>query len=133
MSLMRPYLERQEAFNATLVDHVNRSVMPARAQAEAARASLVALQAQHLHIERLQSKLILLLQQVTPFVDSKDYEFYGFSQQIADSVQGVAAALSDVSDDMLKRWETVATLQGAVWSRRLVAAETQVTATAARA
>ena len=118
MSLMRPYLERQEAFNATLVDHVNRSVMPARAQAEAARASLVALQAQHLHIERLQSKLILLLQQVTPFVDSKDYEFYGFSQQIADSVQGVAAALSDVSDDMLKRWETVATLQGAVQALR---------------
>jgi len=118
MSLVRPYLERQEAFNATLVDHVNRSVMPARAQVEAARASLVALQAQHQHLERLQSRLILLLQQVTPFVDSKDYEFYGFSQQIADSVQGVAAALSDVSDDMLKRWETVATLQGAVQALR---------------
>ena len=63
MSLVRPYIERQEAFNATLVDHVNRSVMPARAQVEAARASLVALQAQHQHLERLQSRLILLLQQ----------------------------------------------------------------------
>jgi len=114
MSLMRPYLERQEAFNATLVDHVNRSVLPARAHAEAARASLVALQAQHQHIERLQSKLILLLQQVTPFVDSKDYEFYAISQQIADSVQGVAAALSDVSDDMLKRWERYESLRGSV-------------------
>lgn len=125
MSLVRPYLERQEAFNATLVDHVNRSVLPARAQVEAARASLVALQAQHQHVERLQSKLILLLQQVTPFVDSKDYEFYAISQQIADSVQGLAAALSDVSDDMLKRWEryeslraSVSTLQVAVQALR---------------
>jgi SAM-dependent methyltransferase len=125
MSLVRPYLERQEAFNATLVDHVNRSVLPARAQVEAARASLVALQAQHQHVERLQSKLILLLQQITPFVDSKDYEFYAISQQIADSVQGLAAALSDVSDDMLKRWEryeslraSVSTLQVAVQALR---------------
>jgi SAM-dependent methyltransferase len=125
MSLVRPYLERQEAFNATLVDHVNRSVLPTRAQVEAARASLVALQAQHQHVERLQSKLILLLQQITPFVDSKDYEFYAISQQIADSVQGLAAALSDVSDDMLKRWEryeslraSVSTLQVAVQALR---------------
>lgn len=114
MSLVRPYLERQEAFNATLVDHVNRSVLPARAQVEAARASLVALQAQHQHVERLQSKLILLLQQITPFVDSKDYEFYAISQQIADSVQGLAAALSDVSDDMLKRWERYESLRASV-------------------
>ena len=125
MSLIRPYIERQEAFNATLVDHVNRSVMPARAQVEAARASLVALQVQHQHLERLQSRLILLLQQVTPFVDSKDYEFYAISQQIADSVQGLAAALSDVSDDMARRWEryeglraSVSTLQVAVQALR---------------
>jgi len=114
MSLMRPYLERQEAFNATLVDHVNRSVQPARAQAEAARAALVALQAQHQHVERMQSRLILLLQQITPFVDSKDYEYFASSQQIADSVQGVAAALSDVSDDMRKRWERYESLRASV-------------------
>ena len=68
------------------------------------------------HLARFESRLIVYLQHVTPFVDTKDFEFSGLAtrisedvaeahEQLARTVQGLAAALSGVSDDVMKRWE----------------------------
>jgi O-antigen chain-terminating methyltransferase len=68
------------------------------------------------HLSSFESRLIVYLQHVTPFVDTKDYEFSGLTtrisedvaeahEQLARTVQGLAAALSGVSDDVMKRWE----------------------------
>jgi hypothetical protein len=116
--LVEPALAAQEAFNASLVDHVNRN-LPAQRETAKSIASTVALLQQHL--ERLvyfQSRLIMYLQQMTPYLDTKDYEFAALGRRITEdaqedierldrTVRGLAAALSGVSDEMLKRWESL--------------------------
>ena len=114
--LIRPALDQQQAFNAAVVDHVNRNIAPHRAQPEVL-AGTIDLLRQHIdQVLAFESRLIMFLQQLTPFVDTKDYEFHGLAtrisedvaeahDQLAHTVRGLAGALSGVSDDMLKRWE----------------------------
>jgi SAM-dependent methyltransferase len=116
VGLIRPALDQQQAFNAAVVDHVNRNVARHGAQTEALAATIDLLRQ---HIEQVlafESRLIVFLQQLTPFVDTKDYEFNGLATRIAEdvaeahdqlahTVRGLAGALSGVSDDVLKRWE----------------------------
>ena len=116
LGLIRPALEQQQAFNAAVTDHVNRNVPPQRAQPEVLAATIDVL-AQHIEqVLAFESRLIMFLQQLTPFVDTKDHEFNGLStrisedvaeahDQLAHTVRGLAGALSGVSDDVLKRWE----------------------------
>jgi len=116
LGLIRPALDQQQAFNSALVDHLNRNAAQQRAVPEAAGATLEILR-QHVDVvRRFESRLIVFLQQLTPYVDTKDYEFHGLStritedvaeahDQLAHTVRGLAAALSGVSDDVLKRWE----------------------------
>jgi O-antigen chain-terminating methyltransferase len=136
LALLRPALDRQQAFNAALVDHVNRNLPRDRAVPEAIAAAIESLRQQMELVIRFQSRLVVFLQQVTPFVDTKDLEFHALStritedvaeahEQLARTVRGVAAALSGVSDDVLKRWEryeglrtSVATMQLAVQALR---------------
>jgi 2-polyprenyl-3-methyl-5-hydroxy-6-metoxy-1,4-benzoquinol methylase len=65
-----------------------------------------------------QSRLVVYLQQVTPYVDTKDYEFAGLGRRVTEDAQegierldriarGLAAGISGVSDEMLKRWESL--------------------------
>jgi O-antigen chain-terminating methyltransferase len=117
-NLVEPALAAQETFNAALVDHVNRN-LPAQRETAKSIASTVALLQQHM--ERLvyfQSRLIMYLQQMTPYLDTKDYEFAALGRRITEdaqddierldrTVRGLAAALSGVSDEMLKRWESL--------------------------
>ena len=114
--LIRPALDQQQAFNAAVVDHVNRNIAPQRAQPEVLAATIDLLR-QHIdQVLAFESRLIMFLQQLTPFVDTKDYEFNGLAtrisedvaeahDQLAHTVRGLAGALSGVSDDVLKRWE----------------------------
>ncbi|MGE0461971.1 MAG: class I SAM-dependent methyltransferase [Vicinamibacterales bacterium] len=116
LSLVRPALDQQQAFNSALVDHLNRNAAQQRAVPEVLGATLDLLR-QHVDLVlRFESRLIVFLQQLTPYVDTKDYEFHGLAtritedvaeahDQLAHTVRGLAAALSGVSDDMLKRWE----------------------------
>jgi SAM-dependent methyltransferase len=121
--LLEPSLAQQQTFNAALVDHVNRNVPPQREVAKSIESTLALVRAQLEQLVQFQSRLILYLQQITPYVDTKDYEFRGLDQRIvedvaeaqakADKVQaewaltvrGLAGALRAVSDDSLKRWE----------------------------
>ncbi len=95
---------------------MNRNVAQQRAQPEALAATIDLLR-QHIdQVLAFESRLIVFLQQLTPFVDTKDYEFNGLATRIAEdvaeahdqlahTVRGLAGALSGVSDDVLKRWE----------------------------
>lgn len=117
-STVQPALAAQQRFNGTLVDHVNRSVPRERAVTEAVAATIGLVRRQMEESARFQSHLIVYLQAITPYVDTKDLEFAGLSRRLAEDAQqalarlddvarGLAAGLSGLSDEMLKRYETL--------------------------
>ena len=97
--LVGPLLERQQTFNAAVVEHVNRNVAPAR-EGQKATASLIALVGGQLEaLETFESRLIQYLQQITPYVDTKDRFMDGRTRAVAGVLDGVA-------DELRKRWES---------------------------
>lgn len=118
--VLHPVLARQQAFNAALVDHVNRSLPVQRATRDSGVATIDALRIELEKLATFHSALIQYLQQLTPFVDSKDYEFDGLairrSEDLAEAVDtlhhrtvGPGGAISGVGDELNKRLETLAT------------------------
>jgi SAM-dependent methyltransferase len=118
-SLVAPLFARQEAFNAALVDHVNRNVAVQRS----VRDSHVALiETVRMELERLatfHSALIIYLQQLTPYMDSKDYEFNGLAtrrvEDVGEAIEtlhhrtvGPGGAISGVGDELNRRLEMLA-------------------------
>ena len=96
-----PYLQRQLTFNSLVVDHLNRG---AAAQREAYRASeaIVSIMRQHAaELAGFQSRLLVLLQQVTPYVDTKD-------RQSGGGALVLNAALSAHAENVAKRMESLA-------------------------
>ena len=72
----------QQRFNSALVDHVNRSVPRERAVHRRHRRRDRAGRAAHIEESiRFQSQLVVYLQTLTPFVDTKDYEFAGLARR----------------------------------------------------
>jgi SAM-dependent methyltransferase len=99
--LVRPALERQQAFNSKLVDHLNRNVEAARAP-ERLHAELARMLDEHAAaFSTLGTHLVVYLQQVTAYVDTKD-------RLVAGSVMAVYDALINaLTDEMQKRWESL--------------------------
>jgi len=97
-----PVFDRQQAFNATLVDHLNRNVTAHRANREAIEATLGAMRAELEKLETFHTKLILYLQTITRFVDTKDR-----SEHIATLTNLTNAGLSGVADEFRRRWESM--------------------------
>jgi SAM-dependent methyltransferase len=115
---MQPALAAQQQFNAALVDHVNRSIPRERAVTEAIASTIGLVRRQMEEAAHFQSMLVVYLQALTPYVDTKDYEFSGLARRTAEDAQvaigrlddiarGLAAALSGLSDEMLKRYESL--------------------------
>jgi SAM-dependent methyltransferase len=107
--LVGPTLERQNAFNSHLVDHLNRN---ARAERDTRAALVETLQSLRGHFDALlvfQSRLLVCLQQITPYVDTKDRETAG-------GALVVNAAVNAVADEAAKRRES-----GAAREERLAA------------
>ncbi len=116
--VVQPSLAAQQRFNATLVDHVNRSVPRERAVTAAIDGAIGLVKR---HIEEsahFQSALVLYLQALTPYVNTKDYEFAGLATRAAEDAQvalarldevtrGLAAGLSGLSDEVLKRYDSL--------------------------
>jgi SAM-dependent methyltransferase len=70
--LVGPALERQQRFNAAVVEEVNRSLSAER-DARAAAGALVDATRRHLEsLAAFHSRLIQYLQQITPYVDTKE-------------------------------------------------------------
>lgn len=113
-----PFFERQQAFNSRLVDHLNRNVSVEHATREAIASTLQTLSDQLHALARFQSHLIVFIQQITPYVDSKDYEATGLTRRVNEDTRevldiidhrtvGLGGAISGVSDELLKRWESM--------------------------
>ncbi len=93
-----PLFEQQQAFNSAVVDHLNRSVPVARQTRESAATTLTVLHDTITELVRFQSLLIVFLQQITPYVDTRD-------RDVAGLLRGLSGAINAVADEVLKRSE----------------------------
>jgi hypothetical protein len=96
--IVAPLFEQQQAFNAALVDHVNRNVTVARETRASIDSTLTVLRDTIAELIRFQSMLVEFLQQVTPYVDTRD-------RDVAGLLRGLSGAINGVADEVLKRSE----------------------------
>ena len=96
--IVAPLFEQQQAFNAALVDHINRNVTVARETRASIDSTLTVLRDTIAELIRFQSMLVELLQQVTPYVDTRD-------RDVAGLLRGLSGAINGVADEVLKRSE----------------------------
>jgi SAM-dependent methyltransferase len=105
-----PYFERQLTFNSRLVDHVNRSTAAARAAHAAEQATLAALERHLADLAVFHQRLMLYLQQVTGYVDTKD-------RDTGAGALVLNAAVSGLAETSAKHWESLAAREARVESR----------------
>jgi len=86
--VVEPYFERQQAFNSALVDHVNRNAAAAQRVRHALAASADTAAESAAALARFHTQLILYLQQITLYVDTKD-------RALAAGFRSVIDALTD--------------------------------------
>jgi len=116
--LIEPVLAAQQAFNSVLVDHVNRNITTDREIPKSLASTMALLRQQVEQLVHFQLLLLGHLQLLTPFLDTKDYQVAGLARRLDEDAQeeierlhqitrGLAGGLSGVSDEMLKRWESL--------------------------
>jgi SAM-dependent methyltransferase len=96
---VEPMFERQQAFNSAVVDHVNRNLPVHRQTRESIASTLAVLREQLGELVRFQSLLVMFLQQITPYVDTRD-------RDVAGLLRGLSGAINAVADELMKRSET---------------------------
>ena len=120
-SLVGPLFERQHAFNSALVDHLNRNITAHRGTAASLSSVLTLLQEELARTVEFQTKLIQFVQQITPYVDTKDREVSGLMRRINEDVavvnDGLVGTLSGVADEMRKRFESTVARERRLESR----------------
>jgi SAM-dependent methyltransferase len=137
--IVAPLFERQQAFNSLLVDHVNRSVPVGRATRESIEASLRFVQDRLGELAGFHSALIVYLQQVTAYVDTKDHDLGGHTRDLfvqcmnaTNAVDGrvtaVNGGLTGLGDELLKRWESMVARERRYDAKVKSLTEAQVTA-----
>lgn len=97
-----PLFEQQQRFNAAVVDHLNRNVPVARETRAAVASTLTVLHDTIAELVRFQSFLVVYLQQVTPYVDTRD-------RDVAGLLRGLSGAINAVADEVLKASDVAAT------------------------
>jgi hypothetical protein len=95
-----PIVEQQQAFNSALVDHINRNVAINRQTRESIDSTLAVVRAQLEESIRFQSLLVVFLQQITPYVDTRD-------RDVAGLMRGLSGAINAVADELMKRSEAL--------------------------
>jgi 2-polyprenyl-3-methyl-5-hydroxy-6-metoxy-1,4-benzoquinol methylase len=101
--MIGPYLQRQLTFNSVLVDHLNRN---AEAQKSAHARHLEAQAATRAYLDTLgafHAHLMLYLQQITAYVDTKDYDHAGGALVVNAAVSAVADAQSKYAESFAAR------------------------------
>ena len=98
--MLAPMLERQEAFNSALVDHLNRNVPVARETRESIASTLTVLRDTIAELVRFQSLLVMFLQEITPYVDTRD-------RDVAGLLRGISGAIDSVADELMKRTDAM--------------------------
>lgn len=113
-----PLFERQHAFNAALVDHLNRNVTVHHEVTRSVTSVLAVLREEVAALIEFETRLVEFAQKVTPYVDTKDREVSGLMRRINEDngeladrlrrqVAGLTGALSGVADELQKRWESM--------------------------
>ncbi len=111
---LAPLFQRQQEFNSAVVDHINRNVTLHRDAQRGIDATMAALRDHLDAVLAFQSSLILYLQRITWYVDTKDRALVGaVTHELEERTIGLAAGLSGVGDELMKRWEALGTLQQA--------------------
>ena len=98
--IVAPYLQRQLTFNSLLVDHLNRTTAAARASHDASDELASILEARFAALNEFTARLLLYLQQITAYVDTKNRESASGALVLNASVSGMAENLD-------KRWESL--------------------------
>jgi SAM-dependent methyltransferase len=99
--LVAPSLQRQVTFNATLVEHLNRNVPVHRDASRAVAAMLDVARVQIADLTAFHTRLLVYLQQITAYVDTKDRE-------TGSRALVVNAGVNALAEDLSKRWESMA-------------------------
>jgi hypothetical protein len=100
--IVAPLFEQQQTFNAAVVDHLNRNVPVARETRASIDSTLTVLRDTIAELVRFQSLLVVFLQQITPYVDTRD-------RDVAGLLRGLSGAINGVADEVLKRSEATLT------------------------
>jgi uncharacterized small protein (DUF1192 family) len=93
-----PLFEQQQAFNSAVVDHVNRNAAVARDTRASIDSTLTVLHDTIAELVQFQTRLVVFLQQITPYVDTRD-------RDVAGLLRGLSGAINAVADEVLKRSE----------------------------
>jgi SAM-dependent methyltransferase len=96
-----PSLQKQATFNAVLVEHLNRNVAAHRESQKAIESIIALLRDQVADLLAFQSRLLVFLQHITPYVDTTGRRAEG--QALI-----VNGALNALAGDLAKRWESMA-------------------------
>jgi hypothetical protein len=94
--IVAPLFAQQQAFNAAVVDHINRNVSVGRETRASIDSTLTVLRDTIAELVRFQSLLVVFLQQITPYVDTRD-------RDVAGLLRGLSGAINGVADEVLKR------------------------------
>ena len=100
--IIAPLFEQQQAFNAAVVDHINRNVQAGRETRASIDSTLTVLHDTLAELAAFQSLLVVFLQQITPYVDTRD-------RDVAGLLRGLSGAINGVAEDVLKRSEATLT------------------------
>jgi SAM-dependent methyltransferase len=116
--IVAPIFERQQMFNAQLVDHINRNVTHHRELHASISSTIAVLGDQVGALEKFELLLVWYFQKLTVFIDNRDAENTGLGRRITEDAReivdilehrtlGLGGAVSGVSDELLKRWESM--------------------------
>ncbi len=100
--IIAPLFEQQQAFNAAVVDHLNRNVQAGRDTRASIDSTLTVLHDTIAELAAFQSLLVVFLQQITPYVDTRD-------RDVAGLLRGLSGAINGVAEEVLKRSEATLT------------------------
>jgi 2-polyprenyl-3-methyl-5-hydroxy-6-metoxy-1,4-benzoquinol methylase len=116
--MVGPIFERQQAFNAQLVDHINRNVTHHRELHASIASTIQCLSDQVEALRKFELLLIWYFQKLTVFINANDVETSTLGRRITEDAReivdildhrtvGLGGAVSGVSDELLKRWESM--------------------------
>lgn len=100
---LAPIVDEQRAFNSAVVDHVNRTLTVDRETRQSIDSTLAVLRAHIEELARFQSLLVVLLQRITPYVDTRDRDVAGLLRGLSGAIDAVAVELMKRSDALLAR------------------------------
>jgi 2-polyprenyl-3-methyl-5-hydroxy-6-metoxy-1,4-benzoquinol methylase len=116
--MVGPIFERQQSFNAQLVDHINRNVAHHRELHASIASTIQCLSDQVEALRKFELLLIWYFQKLTVFINANDLETSTLGRRITEDAReivdildhrtvGLGGAVSGVSDELLKRWESM--------------------------